>query len=157
FVVDGSNFGTPVALDATGKATTSLNTLAVRSSPHSIQVLYLNADGNFHTSNTTLARGQNVNPATTSTVGVSSANPTVYGQPVTFTATVSNTTSGSNFVPTGSVQFVVDGSNFGSPVLLDATGKAVSLPDAFLSGASHTIQVVYTNSDGNFIGSKSTN
>jgi hypothetical protein len=157
FVVDGSNFGSPVPLDATGKAATSLNMLAVRSSPHSIQVLYVNADGNFQNSNSTLAGGQNVNPATTSTVVVSSANPSVYGQPVTFTATVSNTTSGSSFVPTGSVQFIVDGSNFGAPVTVDATGHAVSLPDTFLSGASHIFQAVYTNSDGNFINSNSPN
>ncbi len=157
FVVDGSNFGSPVALDATGKATTSLNTLAVNSSPHTIQVLYLNADGNFQTSNNTLPGGQKVTPAATSTVVISSANPSVYGQPVTFAATVSNITSGSSFVPTGNVQFVVDGSNFGAPVAVDAAGHVVSPPDAFLSGASHTIQAVYNNSDGNFISGSSTN
>jgi len=60
-------------------------------------------------------------------------------------------------VPTGTVQFVVDGSNFGAPVAVNATGHAVSLPDTFLSGASHTVKAVYTNSDGNFLGSNSTN
>jgi hypothetical protein len=52
----------------------------------------------------------NLNASTTTTV-TSPSNPSVYGQSVTFTAKVG--TSGSS-TPTGSVQFVVDGSNFGS-------------------------------------------
>ncbi len=97
-----------------------------------------------------------INKAATGTIVASSANPSVYGQAATFTATVTNTSIGSTPVPTGTVQFVVDGGNFGAPVAVDATGRAVSQPDAFLSGASHTVQAVYTNIDGNFIGSNST-
>jgi hypothetical protein len=97
-----------------------------------------------------------VNPATTSTVVISSANPSVYGQPVTFTATVTNTSVGSIPVPTGTVQFIVDGTDFGAPMPVTATGQEISLPDAFLSGASHTVKAVYTNIDGDFIGSAST-
>ena len=55
-----------------------------------------------------------INKAATGTMVVSSANPSVYGQAVTFTATVTNTSSDSTDVPTGTVQFVVDGSNFGT-------------------------------------------
>ena len=40
---------------------------------------------------------------------------------------------------------------------MNATGLALSLPDTFLSGASHTVEAVYTNIDGNFLGSNSTN
>ena len=98
-----------------------------------------------------------INKAGTGTMVVSSANPSVYGQAVTFTATVTNTSSGSTAVPTGTVQFVVDGSNFGAPVAVNATGLALSLPDTFLSGASHTVKAVYTNIDGNFLGNNSTN
>src|SRR5207253_5992348 len=53
--------------------------------------------------------------ATSTTVTSSSASPT-YGQSVTLTATVTPV-SGST-APAGTVQFVVDGSNFGSPVTL---------------------------------------
>src|SRR5262249_21386232 len=45
--------------------------------------------------------------ATTTTTVVSSLNPSVYGQSVTFTATITNTSS--TGVPTGSVTFFVDG------------------------------------------------
>ena len=40
---------------------------------------------------------------------------------------------------------------------MNATGLALSLPDTFLSGASHTVKAVYTNIDGNFLGNNSTN
>jgi hypothetical protein len=96
------------------------------------------------------------NRAATRTVVVSSANPSVYGQKVTFKATVSNASGGSTAVPTGTVQFIVDGSNFGDPVAVDATGQAVSPPATFLSGAGHTVKAVYSNSDGNFTGSNGT-
>ena len=99
----------------------------------------------------TVTSSVTVAQAATSTVVTSSANPAVYGQSVTFTATVTNT-SGTGVVPVGSIQFVVDGTNFGAAVPLDATGHAVSSADSFLSGASHTVQAVYTPSTTNFIG-----
>src|SRR5262249_4094300 len=91
----------------------------------------------------------NVTPDATSTLVASSANPSLYGQAVSFKATVSNT-SGTGPIPTGKVQFVIDGTNFGSPVTLDTSGQAVSASLTFLTAASHSIQAVYSNSDGNF-------
>jgi hypothetical protein len=90
-----------------------------------------------------------VTPDATSTAVSSSANTSVYGQPVSFTAMVGNA-SGAGLVPTGSVQFVIDGSNFGTPVALDGAGHAVSAPFTFLAGASQSIRADYSNSDGNF-------
>jgi 1-phosphatidylinositol phosphodiesterase len=78
-----------------------------------------------------------------------------YGQAVTFSARVVNT-SGTAAVPTGAVQFMVDGSNFGSPVPVDATGRAsLTIPHA-LSVGTHTVSATFTNSDGHFMGSQST-
>jgi hypothetical protein len=82
-------------------------------------------------------------PAATATAITSSANPAVYGQPITYTATVTNTSGTTPApVPLGNVQFVVDGANSGSPVPLNASGNAV-LPYTFLSKASHTVQAIY--------------
>jgi hypothetical protein len=96
-----------------------------------------------------------ITPAATATTITSSANPAVYGQPITYTATVTNTSGTTPApVPVGSVQFVVDGGgSTGQTVTvpLNASGQAV-LPDTFLSGASHTVQAYYlpsTNSIGN--------
>lgn len=84
------------------------------------------------------------NPAATSTATsvVASPNPAVVGQSVTFTATVTNT-SGSGGTPTGSVQFVVDNVNYGSPVALDGNGQA-QISDSALSVGGHTIEAVYS-------------
>jgi predicted metal-binding membrane protein len=93
----------------------------------------------------------NVAQADTSTKVTSSANPAVFGQQVVFTATVTNT-SGAGVVSTGTVQFVLDGANYGAPVAVDATGHAVSAAVRFLAGASHTVKAIYSPSQ-NFLGS----
>ena len=63
-------------------------------------------------------------------VSVSSSRPiSTYGQSITFTATVSPTGGGPT--PPGTVQFVVDGSSLGSPIILvngAATSTAISKP-----------------------------
>jgi hypothetical protein len=87
----------------------------------------------------------------TSTVVSSSANPAaVFGQPITFTAAVSAV---SGQIPTGTVQFMVDGANLGTAVPLNATGQAVSPVTSFLSGASHSVTAVYSGGAG-FLASK---
>jgi len=70
----------------------------------------------------------------------SNANPT-YGQSLTFSATVSPGV-GSSTTPTGSVQFEVDGTNLGAPVLL-AGGTATSPSIATLGAGPHTVTAVY--------------
>jgi hypothetical protein len=105
-------------------------------------------DGGVDTDPTPRTMNLDAIAATTSVGVTSSANPSVYGQPVTFTATVTNTTS-SGATPTGSIQFMVDNVDFGSPVTLDGNAHA-SVVDAFLSGSSHSIKAVYGNTDGQF-------
>ncbi len=92
-----------------------------------------------------------ITPAATATSITSSVSPAVYGQQITYTATVTNT-SGTAAAPAGAVQFVVDGVNSGSPVPLNAIGlnavgqavsQAVSAPISFLTGSSHSVQAVY--------------
>jgi hypothetical protein len=95
------------------------------------------------------ANNGTINPADTSTAVSSSANPSVFGQAVFFSALVTNA-SGTGPIPTGSVQFVVDGSNLGGPVALDGSGQAVSITTTTLTVGSHTVTVNYANTDGNF-------
>jgi hypothetical protein len=85
------------------------------------------------------------------TVGVSSSlNPSVYGQAVSFTATVTGAS------PTGSVQFNIDGSAFGSPVTL-ASGTATSGTTSTLSPGTHTVTAVYSGDTNNAQGTGSLN
>ena len=89
--------------------------------------------------------------AGTSVTVSSSLNPSAVGQSVTFTATVTNTSTSP--VPTGTVQFVIDGSNYGSAMSL-VNGNKVSISAPALTVGTHSIYAVYSNSDGNFQGSK---
>jgi hypothetical protein len=76
--------------------------------------------------------------ATTTTV-TSSANPSVFGQPVTFTATVATGGAGT---PTGNVQFFDGATPIGGAVALNASGQAQVTTSA-LSVGNHTITANY--------------
>ena len=74
-------------------------------------------------SNGSLDPDQSVTAVSTTTVVESSATPSVFGGPVTFTATVTED-GASSATPVGSVQFKSDGNDLGSPVTLDGSGQA---------------------------------
>ena len=90
--------------------------------------------------------------ADSTTTVSSSMNPSVGGQPVTFTATVTPNTATST-IPTGTVQFVVDGSNFGSPVVM-SNGTA-QLTTSSLTPGNHSVTAQYSG-DANFNASSGT-
>jgi Big-like domain-containing protein/YDG domain-containing protein len=90
----------------------------------------------------------------------SSANPSTYGDAVTFTATVCPTTG--TTAPTGTVQFTVDAVATGAPISLSTVGatapcaRAVSAPLSSLSAGTYAVSAAYTPADGTFGGSSST-
>src|SRR5262249_61585512 len=90
-----------------------------------------------------------VNPDGTTTSVTSSLNPSVYGQGVTFTATVSANAPGSG-TPQGTVTFL-DGSVPLATVPL--SGGTVSFTTAALSGGTnHTITAAYNDTvDSNLL------
>jgi hypothetical protein len=98
-----------------------------------------------------------VNKADTTTAVTNAANPSVYGQAVAFTATVSAAPPSTSPPPTltGTVQFVVDGLDFGGPVAL-AGGMATSGSTSSLSVGPHTVSASYSG-DSNFKMSTSPN
>lgn len=89
-------------------------------------------------SNTGLAT---INKAATATTVSSSMNPSVPGEAVTFTATVSSAAG----TPTGTVQFKVDGSNAGAPLDLNSSGLAVFSTNSLPVG-THSITADYSGS-----------
>ena len=103
-----------------------------------------------------LQQGVAATQATTSMSVLSSSDPSTYGQAVSFTATI----TGGN--PTGSVQFVVDGSNFGSAVPVSA-GSATLGSITTLSPGTHTVTASYpgdtndTSSSGTLSGGQVVN
>ena len=88
-----------------------------------------------------LPGGQTVSKADTALGIASSHTPSVFGQPVTFTATVGPLAPGAG-APSGQVQFGVDGVDIGSPVSLSG-GVGVSAPIAILSAGTHAVTAIY--------------
>ncbi|PWU21096.1 MAG: hypothetical protein C5B50_02475, partial [Verrucomicrobia bacterium] len=146
-----SDGGTPLATNALSNGQVTYATSALSVASHSITAVY-NGDNNFITS-TSGTVTQTVNQASTTIAVASSANPSVFGQSVTFTATVSAVAPGSG-TRTGTVQFYIDGSPFGGPVSLSG-GTANSSATSSLSVAGHTVTAAYSG-DSNFSGSDNT-
>ncbi len=101
-------------------------------------------DEHFNTASTQ----SSASPAPTITAVGSSSNPSVPGQAVTFNATVNPSSA------TGTVQFVIDGAAFGSPVAL-SSGSATSTATSSLSAGSHTVSATYSGNI-NYLGSTGT-
>jgi hypothetical protein len=146
FQVDGVNLGGPVAL--TGGSATSASTTSLGSGPHSITATY-SGDAKFATSGgaTSIQIGS---VGGTNTAVTSSAAPSVFGQSVTLTATITDSGPGT---PTGTVAFFDGATQIGSGNV-DGTGKA-TLATSSLSVATHSITATYSG-DATFSGSTST-
>jgi sugar lactone lactonase YvrE len=120
------------AIDPTGSASVQVATLAVGS--HAISVNYP-GDNYYYAATGSLI--QTVQSATTQVTLNSSANPAIYGKPVSFTATI--TSNGG--VATGGVGFTLDGKLLAS-ALLNTSGVA-TLTTSSLTPGSHTIVATY--------------
>src|SRR5450631_3342946 len=124
--------------------TASLSTSALTAGTRSITAVY-SGDGTFKAS-TSPALKQVVDKYPSSTTIASSLNPSMVGQAVTFTATV--TTNG---IPTGTVTFKSGGTALGTVSL---TGNTASLSTSALTAGTRSITAVYSG-DGTFKGSTS--
>src|SRR5262249_22700581 len=122
FQIDGSNSGSPVNISTSGGVTSasfSTTTLAVGS--HTVVAAY-SGDGNTSASAST-AVTQTVTKASSTTAMVASTNPAVWGQAVTFTATVASSGPGS---PTGTVTFSDGGTSIGQGTLTSSGGTTTA-------------------------------
>ncbi len=143
--------GTPVGtgtLNAAGLATFTTSSLAVGN--HTLDAVYA-SDNNFNAS-TSAALALIVNRIATVTALIASLPASVFGQAVTFTATVSFTPPGGT-PPTGTVTFRDGGTILGTGTL-NAAGQATFTTSALAAG-SHSLDAVY-GGDGTFNGSTST-
>ena len=108
-------------------------------------------DSNYAGSSST-APAEAVVQDSTATSVTSSVDPAVPGQPIDFTATVAAASPGSG-VPTGSVEFCVDG-NCVDTVELDASGVATLSVPGTTAGDYGEVTAAYLG-DTNFLGSMS--
>ncbi len=107
-------------------------------------------DANFNGDTDTEAHSVRLPSTTTVTTSDGS---TVFGESVTFTATVSATPPGTG-TPGGTVQFRVDGQPLGGAVTL--AGGTASRSTSALAVGSHTITADYTPGGQTFAGSTGT-
>jgi hypothetical protein len=138
---DGVNSLGTVALSG---GTASLTSSALTAGGHSITARY-GGDANFAGS-TSPSLSQTVSAASTATALTSSLDPSVFGQQVTFTATVSPSSG-----PTGTVQFF-DGVNSLGTVAL--SGGTASMTTSALAVGTHFITASYSG-NASYTGSTS--
>lgn len=147
FKVDGVNFGTPVTVangsGLTATATSSsINTLSLGG--HTIQAIY-SGNATYGASSGSAVVTINTGDTVSATALVSSLNPALRNDNITFTATVDPGVGITN--PTGTVQFKVDGSNFGAPVAVsNGTGltAVAEVSTSTLSPGTHEIEAIYS-------------
>src|SRR5262249_36907700 len=80
--------------------------------------------------------------APTSTTLLSNLQSPTYGDPLTFTASVTAASPDLD-TPSGTVQFIVDGADFGTPVALES-GVATSASTTMLAAGAHTVSAIYS-------------
>ncbi len=90
--------------------------------------------------------GQQVRSGSTTTTVSDDRNPSLAGEAVIFTAIVSRS-SGASGVPTGNVQFVLDGKPAGEPIALGANGRAAWTASSLEAG-NHQVTAGYVPSKG---------
>jgi hypothetical protein len=137
---DGSTLLGTGTVNASGVATLTLSSLAVGN--HLITAVY---GGNATYGGSAVALTQVIDSAGSNTALASSQNPAPANTPVTFTATVSSSTSGT---PTGSVQFWVIDPNTGALLTLLGTGTLngsdqATLTVSNLTHGSYLIEALY--------------
>jgi hypothetical protein len=146
FLDGAATLGTAALSAGSGALTTSA--LAVGN--HTVTASY-SGDSNFNAS-TSSAITQTVSKANTTTSVITAVNPSVFGQTVAFTATVSASSPGSG-TPSGTVTFLDGGTSIGSGTL---SGGTATFSTSALAVATHSITASY-GGDGNFNGSTSGN
>jgi autotransporter-associated beta strand protein len=151
FFVDGSTTAAQTVTLSGGQATFTTTSLGASAAGHTVKAVY-NGDGHFNTSSGTATQTVQQAGTTTALASDSGGADTVFGQAVTFTATVSTGASGS---PTGTVSFFVDGSATAAAIVKLQGGQAFFKTATLSAGATaHTVQAVYSG-DANFTGSSS--
>jgi hypothetical protein len=145
--LDGSTVLTTVTLGSNAQATYTTSSLSVGS--HSITAAY-SGNATFAASTSGVITQTVTAPAktNTSTKVTSSQNPSRSGQQVTFTATISESSSAT---PTGTMRFL-DGTT--TLATVNINGNSVTYRTSSLSIGSHSITAVYSG-DQNFNGSTS--
>ena len=142
---DGGTYLAIVPLIQNGlSGTASYSTAALTQGIHSITAVYSEDIPNEIVGSTSTVLIQKVQAAATIAVA-SSLNPSNYGNPVTFTATI---TPGGASAATGSVNFFDGATKIGTGVLVGLTNQASYTTSTLIVG-SHSITAIYAGDNSN--------
>jgi hypothetical protein len=122
------------------------STVPVNAGTYSVSASFTSADSNYN--NATGIGSITINKADTSTAVLSSINPSIVGQTVTFEATVSVLAPGAG-TPTGYVEFFDGTTSLGTAALSTTVPFKASISTSVLSVGSHSVTAKYLG-DGNF-------
>jgi autotransporter-associated beta strand protein len=139
FKLGGTTLGTSV-LNGAGVATFTTSPFQLPGGQDQTITAVYNGDGNHNSSTGTFL--QDVNPVASATSVTTSASPVGFGEPVTFTATVSSTLAGDPRLPGGVVTFIMDGSTTLGVGTLNALG-VTTFTTSTLPIGNHTITAEY--------------
>ena len=136
-----------------GTSTVTTNNLPAGTTPDQIRASYYSSDTNYNSGANTTINFTVSQAGTQTTLSITPANGATYGDTVTLASAVSDSTSGSTGIPTGTVQFqyTTDGTkwnNIGNTAPLTA-GNAQTTTGALPAGALQ-IRAVYSG-DSNFL------
>ena len=123
----------------------TLNISNLLAGSHSLTAAY--ADNGSYSTSTSAVVTQVVNQAETSLAGQTSVSPSVFGQSVTFTATVTNAVATGGTLPTGAVDFFDGMTNIGSGTI---SNGVATLTISSLNVGTHDILMSYSG-DANFL------
>jgi len=143
FQVDGGSVGGPVPVVAGAATSAPVTNLGVGT--HTVAATF-SGDADLNPATGTLAGGQVVNKAGAAVAVGSSSNPSVAGQNVSFSATVTALAPGVGS-PTGTVQFKDNGAAIGGPQSLNDSGVA-TVAVSSLSVGTHDITAEYGGNAG---------
>ncbi|MGB4988695.1 MAG: Ig-like domain repeat protein [Pyrinomonadaceae bacterium] len=155
FVVDGNPLCAAVAVDGMGQSACSTSSLSIAGSPHSVVADY-SGSSPYLASSGTLAGGQVVNKSPTTTTVASNNNPSVFGENVSFTATVVAAAPGAG-TPSGTVTFNIDGNLYcvGTPLTAGVSDPCTLAGLPALPAGNRVVVAIY-NGDANFLTSAGT-
>lgn len=150
--IEGDVLGTAVLLPALTKDNneTFFTTSSLSVGDHTIYAVLVGPSGPCP--GVPPSAGQHVNPppaSPSSTAVGSSANPSRFGQAVTFTATVTRQGGGA---VSGTVQFKADGIDLGGPQAVDGSGHA-SVSASTLAVGNHSVTAAFTSTNSNTLDS----
>jgi hypothetical protein len=153
---DGTTAIATADLSGTSPDTASITTSSLAVGSHSLTAQY-NGDGDltYNGSTSNPVAFQVSSDPTTTAISLVTPSTTPYAfQPLTYSVTV-NATPGDAFVPTGTVQVTVNGSNLGGPLTLGSGTATVNVPGGLPAG-SNSVVANYTPANNDFAASGST-